>query len=119
MHAGASGKLLLASLPEERIDAILAKPLVAFTPRTLTDPKRLRAELARVRRLGYAQDKGEGVPSVLAFAGPVIDTRGEVVAAVSAPFLAGAGPGRTEEIRLATIAAARAISDAIPGPVAR
>jgi DNA-binding IclR family transcriptional regulator len=119
MHAGASGKLLLAHLPEDKIDEILSRPLVAFTPRTLTDPRRLRADLTRIRRLGYAQDKGEGTPSVLAYAAPVIDTRGEVVAAVSAPFLAGTEASRMEEIRLATIRVAKNLTDAIPGPVAR
>lgn len=119
MHAGASGKLLLAHLPEDKIDEILSRPLVAFTPRTLTDPRRLRADLTRIKRLGYAQDKGEGTPSVLAYAAPVIDTRGEVVAAVSAPFLAGTEASRMEEIRLATIATAKSLTAAIPGPVAR
>jgi DNA-binding IclR family transcriptional regulator len=119
MHAGAAGKLLLAHLPEAEIDAILSRPMVAYTPRTLTDPKRLRTELTRIKRLGYAQDKGEGIPSVLAFAAPVFDTRGTLVAAISAPFLAGTEASRMEEIRLATIAAAKSLTTAIPGPVAR
>ena len=119
MHAGAAGKLLLAHLPESEIDAILSRPLVAYTPRTLTDPRRLRSELTRIKRLGYSRDKGEGLPSVLAFAAPVFDTRGTLVAAISAPFLAGTEPSRMEEIRLATIAAAKALTTAIPGPVAR
>ena len=89
------------------------------TRRAAHRPRRLRADLARIRRLGYAQDKGEGLPSVLAFAAPVFDTRGTVVAAISAPFLAGAEPSRMEEIRLATIAAATALTAAIPGTVAR
>ncbi len=119
LHAGAAGKLLLAHLPEPMMTEILSRPLVAYTPRTLTDPRRLRAELTRIKRLGYAQDKGEGLPSVLAYAAPVFDTRGVLVAAISAPFLAGTEPSRMEEIRLATIAAAKALTAAIPGPVAR
>jgi DNA-binding IclR family transcriptional regulator len=119
LHAGASGKLLLAHMPEQKIDEILARPLVAYGPRTQTNPRRLRAECARIRRLGYAQDRGEVVPSVLAFAAPVFDTRGVVVAALSAPFLDGPDARRMEEIRVATIAAAKALSAAIPGPVSR
>lgn len=118
-HAGAAGKLLLAHLDDAARQAALTRPLVGYTTRTLTDPKRLAAELARIRRQGWSQDRGEGLPSVLAFAAPVFDTRGHMVAALSVPFLAGTETGRMEGLRLATIATAKAISAAIPGPVAR
>jgi hypothetical protein len=49
----------------------------------------------------------------------VFDTRNKMVAALSVPFLAGTEPGRMEEIRLHTIAAAKQLSAVIPGPVAR
>jgi len=118
-HAGAAGKLLLSYLPTSELATYLARPLAACTTRTLTDPKRLRPELSRVRRLGWAHDKGETVPSIHAFAAPVFDTRGEMVAALSVPFLAGTEPDRMEEIRLATIASAKTLTADIPGPVAR
>lgn len=118
-HAGAASRLLLSYLPEAEIAAWLAKPMVAFTSKTLTHPRRLKTELGRIRRLGWAQDKGETAPSIHAFAAPIFDTRNEMVAALSVPFLAGTEPGRMEEIRLATIAAARSLTLAIPGPVAR
>lgn len=118
-HAGAAGKLLLAHLDERTLEAELARPLTAYTARTLTDPRRLRTELARIRRLGWAQDKGEGLASVLAFAAPVFDSRGHMVAALSMPFLAGTEASRMEEIRLAVIDMAATISKAIPGPVVR
>ena len=118
-HAGAASKLLLAYLPEAELTEWLSKPLVAFTPKTLTDPRRLKTELSRIRRVGWSQDKGEQAPSIHAFAAPVFDTRGELVAALSVPFLAGTEPSRMEDIRLATIAAGKALTAAIPGPVAR
>ncbi len=118
-HAGAAGKLLLAHLDEPARQAALARPLIGYTAKTLTDPRRLLAELARIRRQGWSQDKGEGLPSVLAYAAPVFDTRNHMVAALSVPFLAGTEAGRMEGIRLAAIAAAQAISAAIPGPVTR
>lgn len=118
-HAGAAGKLLLAYMSDDELEPILSKPLVAFTPRTLTDPRRLKTELTRIKRLGWSQDKGEGLPSVLAYAAPVFDTRGKMIAAISTPFLAGTEPSRMEEIRLATLDAAKALSAAIPGPVNR
>jgi DNA-binding IclR family transcriptional regulator len=118
-HAGAAGKLLLAYLPDAERKQWLSRPMAAFTPKTVTDPKRLATELTRIRRLGWSQDKGEGLPSVLAYAAPIFDSRSQMVAALSVPFLAGTEPSRMEEIRLAVIAAAREISAAIPGPVSR
>lgn len=118
-HAGAASRLLLSFLPPAEQEQWLAGPLVSFTARTITDPRRLRSELVRIRRLGWAHDKGETSPSIQAFAAPVFDTRGEMVAALSIPFLAGTEASRMEEIRLATINAAKAISAAIPGPVKR
>ena len=75
IHAGAASKLLLAALPPEEQDLWLARPLVAYTARTITEPKRLRAELARIRRQGWAQDRGENAPSILAYAAPVCRAR--------------------------------------------
>lgn len=112
-HSGAAGKLLLAYLPEAERRDWLARPMAAFTPRTLTDPKKLGAELARIRKLGWSVDKGEGVPSVQAYAAPVHDARNQMVAAVSVPFLAGTDAARMEEIRLAVLATAAELSAAI------
>lgn len=114
IHAGAASKLLLAFLPEAEQEYWLSKPLVAFTGRTITDPRRLRTELARIKRLGWAQDKGENAPSIQAYAAPVFTRDGKVVAALSVPFLAGSEPSRMEEIRIATIAFARLMSEAMP-----
>ena len=115
VHAGAAGKLLLAHLPPEELDFRLAQPLAAYTPKTITEPRRLRAELARIRRAGWAQDRGESAPSIEAYAAPVADREGRVVAAVSVPFLAGTSPARMEEIRLAAIATAGAVTAAFRG----
>jgi DNA-binding IclR family transcriptional regulator len=114
IHAGAASKMLLAHLPPDELAVWLAKPLIGYTAKSITDPKRLMTELARVKRLGWAQDRGENAPSIHAFAAPVFNKEGEVVAAISVPFLAGAEPSRMEEIRIAAIDAARAMSEAIP-----
>jgi DNA-binding IclR family transcriptional regulator len=113
IHAGAASKMLLAHLPPEEQDVWLARPLQKFTGRSITDPKRLRAELARIKRLGWAQDRGENAPSIHAYAAPVTDRTGRVVGALSIPFLFGTEPSRMEELRIAVMDTARAISDAI------
>ncbi len=114
LHAGAASKLLLAHLPPRELDFWLARPLTAFTARTIVEPKRLQRELGRIRRQGWAQDRGEHAPSILAYAAPVLSRDGRLVAALSVPFLAGAGAARMEEIRRAALAAAAAIAAAMP-----
>lgn len=114
IHAGAASKLLLAHLPPDDMEHWLIKPLTAYTARTITDPKRLRAELARIKRLGWAQDRGENAPSIHAFAAPVFTGSGKMVGALSVPFLAGAEANRMEEIRVAAIDMAKTISHAMP-----
>lgn len=87
---------------------------MGYSSRTITDPRRLRAELAKVVRQGWAHDKGEYAPSVHAFAAPIPHRRGRVIAALSVPYLAGAEPYRMEQIRVAVIAYAGAIAADIP-----
>jgi len=115
IHAGAAGKLLLSHLTRQEIDAWLERPLVAYTSRTVTDPKRLRNELTRIRRLGWAQDRGETGPSILAYAAPVFDAHGKMVAALSVPFLQGTEASQMEQIRLAVIEAGRSMTRTIAG----
>jgi IclR family acetate operon transcriptional repressor len=69
-HATAPGKALLAHREAWR-DCLLARPLQRHTARTLTDPRELRAELARVRARGHATDRGEHHEDVHAIAAPV------------------------------------------------
>jgi DNA-binding IclR family transcriptional regulator len=56
LHIGGSGKSILAHLPEGFVDEL---PLEGFTDRTLVDAARLRQELRKVRRTGYAVSRGE------------------------------------------------------------
>jgi DNA-binding IclR family transcriptional regulator len=115
IHAGAASKLLLAYQTPGVIEGWLARPLTAFTPRTITDPKRMQRELAAIRKLGWARDRGENATSIQAYAAPVFARDGTLAAALSIPFLAGTAPARMEEIKAAAIRTARMITDAIPG----
>ena len=114
INAGAAGKLLFAFEPPEMQADWLSRPLAAFTPRTVTDPKRLRAEAARIRRQGWAQDRGESAPNIYAYAAPIREQGGRVLAALSIPFLHGTESEQVEDIRLAVISIADEISKALP-----
>lgn len=72
LHCTAIGKLLLSQLPEEALEAQLANgPLTRYTATTITDPRRLKAELARIGRQGYSTDNQEFMSGVVCIAVPV------------------------------------------------
>jgi DNA-binding IclR family transcriptional regulator len=83
LHAGASGKALLAFLPEDEQDAYLKRKLERLTPDTVTDPKALRKELATIRDRGFAQSFGERMAGAGAVAAPLLRHDGIPAAVIS------------------------------------
>jgi len=80
MHATGVGKVLLAHAPEEVRRRVLAD-LTPVTEHTITDPRTLLAQLARIRRDGWASTEQEMSAGAFSVAVPV-RRRDEVVAAV-------------------------------------
>lgn len=76
----ATGRSLLAFHPAQ-VDKILSQPLKPLTPKTVTDPQRIRALLAEVAARGYAVTKGENHPEMGGIAAPIRDHTGQVTAA--------------------------------------
>ena len=76
----ATGRCMLAFHPEVA-DRVLAQKLNSRTPRTVTDPKRIRAQLAEVRDKGYAVTRSENHPEMGGIAAPLRDHTGQVIAA--------------------------------------
>ncbi|WP_438753941.1 IclR family transcriptional regulator [Pararhizobium sp. O133] len=115
LHAGAASKMLLAHLEAGAIDRFLAGPLPKYTPRTIIDPAKLSSELSKIRKQGWASDRGEHGGSVWAVAAPVTAPSGQMIAALSIPFLA-ADKETEERDRLLdlVIEAAADISSRIP-----
>ena len=70
-HALAHGKLCLAFGPPEYRQRTFARPLDSRTAKTITDHERLRQELERVERLGYAVACEELVAGVGVLAAPI------------------------------------------------
>ena len=84
LHAGASGKVLLAFLPAERRKAILeAIALPRLTPNTIANRAQLERELATVRKRGYAISVGERVSGAASVAAPIRGSDGNVIAALN------------------------------------
>jgi IclR family acetate operon transcriptional repressor len=72
VHCTGVGKVLMAGLPEEDVRELLARVgMPAQTPRTMTDPEVLVAQLAEIRLSGYAVDDGEQEAGVRCVAVPV------------------------------------------------
>jgi DNA-binding IclR family transcriptional regulator len=83
LHAGATGKCMLAFLPVETRERILAGYLDQVTPATKSDPDTLRAELSDIVQTGVAVSVGERQRGVGAIASPVFGLHGEVLGAIS------------------------------------
>ena len=82
-HATASGKVWLASLPDDRaLDVMRRQGLARVTSRTITSRARLLAELRVVRRDGYAITDGELDEGGRAIAAPILHG-GRVVGAIA------------------------------------
>jgi len=116
LHVGAPARLLLAFLPPNRREEIIAAGLPRFTERTITDPQRLREVLEQIRRDGYAFSEGELTPGVAAGSAPVFDGKGQVIAAlsVSGPAVRF-GPDRLDYLIQATVQSAQEISSLLQG----
>jgi DNA-binding IclR family transcriptional regulator len=113
IHASAAGKLILAYQSADIIDYWLNQPLPAYTSKTITDPPKLRAAMASIKRAGWAFDEGETAPSIQAVATPIFTKGGGLVAAISVPFLTGATSARIEEIKAAATRISLAASEAL------
>jgi len=83
LHAGSSSKAFLAFLDQKEIDRYLASSLIAVTPMTETDPARLRQQLLRIRRSGYAESVGERQAGAASVAAPILDRHDTPVAVIS------------------------------------
>lgn len=84
LHAGSSSKVLLAFLESSEQEAYLAQgDLTATTSSTITDPERLREDLAEIRARGYARSLAERQEGAASVAAPILDRHGLPVAALS------------------------------------
>ncbi len=83
LHASAGGKAILAWQGDDRVVKTFKWPLERFTRTTITERKRFLAELAKVRRDGYAMASGDHSWEIVGVGAPVRDHKGDVVAAMT------------------------------------
>lgn len=83
-HVTSAGVVLMAYLGEEAVDEWLATTrLPTFTAHTITDPQRLREEMAHIRQQGWGMSEQQLDLAYRGVAVPLRDHRGQVVASLS------------------------------------
>lgn len=84
MHASGIGKALLANMSVQDLNKIIAsKGLAEFTPKSLTSPEALIADLEKIRARGWSVDDEERFTGMRCVAAPIFNSYGEVVAGIS------------------------------------
>jgi DNA-binding IclR family transcriptional regulator len=83
LHATASGKLFLADMPLQQVEQLMSHGVQRYTERTTVSFARMKEELRRVAKQGYALNDEELLPGYLVIAAPVLDRGGGTVAAMS------------------------------------
>lgn len=84
LHASAIGKILLANLNEPYRESLIdSLELVQYTRNTITDPNKLREELANIRQQGYSCDSAEYLDNTHCLAFPIWAADGTIAASFS------------------------------------
>jgi IclR family pca regulon transcriptional regulator len=119
-HATALGKVLLAYLPPEALDAYFERaPLERHTQRTICEEPQLRKALREVRLCGWACADEEYNVGLRTIAAPVFNQAGHVVAAVNVAAAVSLVPLRQlqEDHLPVLLRAARDMSRAFGAPI--
>ncbi len=118
LHCTAIGKAILAALSDEEVAAICARAGMARrTEHTLITTDTLLADLADIRRRGYAIDDEEDVTGLRCVGAAVTGNHGHVVGAVSISTLVHELPLReARAIGAEVVTTAREISQALGSP---
>lgn len=96
-HCTSVGKCLIAYLPDEDVNRIIAdRGLLRHNEYTIVSPARLKQELSRIRAAGYAIDDQEEELGGRCIGAPVWNREGRVVASLSVS-------GTTDQITAETI----------------
>lgn len=82
-NASAQGKISLAFGPPEILERVVAEGLKMLTPYTITDPDRLRQEVAGVRSRGWAVSPNEILIGLNALAAPIFDAFGKYAGSIA------------------------------------
>lgn len=113
LYCTSDGKLYLAEWNEAALAEYLKRPLERYTENTITDPQKLREELARIRTQGFSWNRCERDPDLGSVAAPIRNEAGQTIAAVCmfGPSFRFPSPSKEVEYEQLAIATANKISD--------
>ena len=117
--AGSVAKAVLATLPDHEVAALLdARPLPAFTPRSITTADEYLIELARVREDRYALEDDEYLDGVCAASAAILDADGQAVGTLSVAAVCARVDGeRIRALGPVVAAAAESVSRRLGAPM--
>jgi DNA-binding IclR family transcriptional regulator len=120
VHVAASGLAIMAFLPPDEIQSIIARTRLApLTDLSITEPYRLQMELQTIRIRGAATSRGHRVPGAVGLAAPIFGPSGKVVGDVCLTIPEQRFEERAEDQILDLLqACARSITEEIGGRVA-
>lgn len=84
-NSSALGKIFLSFSPEQKAHELLTQqqPLPKFTQNTITDDKILFEQTKEIKERGYAIDDEEDAKGIFCLAAPILNRKGELLAAIS------------------------------------
>jgi len=84
IHCTSSGKLFLAHMPaRQRRRLLYGAAIKRYTPKTITDPARLEAELVRIRKTKISTDDEGYLAGLISVAVPVLGRNRRMIGAVA------------------------------------
>jgi len=83
LHATASGKLFLASMPLDEVEQLMSSGVKQYTERTIMTFAQMKKELLEIAAKGYAINDEELLPGYFYMAAPVLDDTGATAATIS------------------------------------
>ncbi len=113
-HCTATGKVLLAALPDKRLKGLLEHMnMEALTRYTITTPEGLRDHLIKTRRRGHSVSDREMSLALYAVGVPVLSQERQVVAAVNVSLSADAPQPKRAKALAELIALGRTLSQSM------
>ncbi|WP_224788589.1 IclR family transcriptional regulator [Pandoraea terrae] len=83
-YCTAPGLAMLATLGDDEVDDILARTnLVAYTPSTLTNVRKIKERIARIRKVGYSHTEDEYFMGDISTAAAVTNQDGRAIGAIN------------------------------------
>ncbi|MGH8315676.1 MAG: IclR family transcriptional regulator [Steroidobacterales bacterium] len=114
-YCTAPGLAMLSTWSQEEVDALLKRSeLVRHTPSTVTDPRKIKARLARIRAAGYAHTQHELYSDDISTAAPILSANGRAIGALNIAVSRARWNDERDEPRFADLLRGAAASISAP-----